>query len=267
MKKKSGIVYKYRNLIDKNHRAMLLKNEVYLSAPNDFNDPFDCKININHHLLDTDEKKEFYIKKGTKENINLLIKNNKNIEEEENKLRKNLRNIDEYQKEYERRNSKYINNSIGVLSLSRRWNSILMWSHYGDYHKGYCIGFDEKVLIDSRCFEYGGDVNYTPDFPEIHPLKNYDVMQKVFWQTHYKAKEWEYEEEFRLTNLYFDKTNEELNRVVNVPENSIAEVIFGLNSEKDNKTEIIKECKSRNIPVYQLFKDNYKFEIKRKLIN
>jgi len=30
----------------------------------------------------------------------------------------------------------------GVLCFSRRWNNILMWSHYADGHKGICLGFD-----------------------------------------------------------------------------------------------------------------------------
>ncbi len=30
----------------------------------------------------------------------------------------------------------------GVLCFSRCWNNILMWSHYGDRHKGICRGFD-----------------------------------------------------------------------------------------------------------------------------
>jgi hypothetical protein len=267
MKKTSDIVYKYRNLNDEYHKNMLLKNEVYLSSPNDFNDPFDCKISLNHHLLDTEEKIETYVKKGTSENIDLLIKNNKNIENEENKLRTRLQNLDEYQKEYERRNSNYVNENIGVFSMSRRWNSILMWSHYGDFHKGYCIGFNEKILIDSKCFEFGGDVNYTNDFPIINPLINYKAEDRVFSQTHYKAKDWEYEEEFRLANLYFDKTEKTSIRIVTVPEKCIVEVILGLNIEEKNKEEIIIECKKRNIPVYQISKDKYKFKIIRKLIN
>jgi hypothetical protein len=31
---------------------------------------------------------------------------------------------------------------LGVLSLSRRWNSSLMWAHYSSSHAGFCVGFD-----------------------------------------------------------------------------------------------------------------------------
>ena len=35
-----------------------------------------------------------------------------------------------------------IDAKLGVLSLSRRWDSSLMWSHYTSSHTGFCVGFD-----------------------------------------------------------------------------------------------------------------------------
>ena len=34
----------------------------------------------------------------------------------------------------------------GVLSLSKSYNHQLLWSHYADSHKGYCVGYDVSVL-------------------------------------------------------------------------------------------------------------------------
>ena len=31
-----------------------------------------------------------------------------------------------------------------------------MWSHYGDFHRGYCIGFDEEKLRNTGFFGKGG---------------------------------------------------------------------------------------------------------------
>jgi hypothetical protein len=38
------IIYKYRNWSDKHHKNVLKKNELYMSSPEEFNDPFDCRI-------------------------------------------------------------------------------------------------------------------------------------------------------------------------------------------------------------------------------
>ena len=36
--------------------------------------------------------------------------------------------------------------ALGVLCLSACDNSILMWSHYADEHKGFCIGFNNSLV-------------------------------------------------------------------------------------------------------------------------
>ncbi len=50
------IVYKYRCWSNTFHKNLLTKNEVFLSSPSVFNDPFDCRIPKNYLLLDNDEK-------------------------------------------------------------------------------------------------------------------------------------------------------------------------------------------------------------------
>ena len=56
--------------------------------------------------------------------------------------------------------------------MSGRWNSILMWSHYGDNHNGFCIGFNEMKMRNNGLFHRGGTVNYSKSFPELNPLSD-----------------------------------------------------------------------------------------------
>lgn len=261
------IVYKYRNWTNDFNKAVLLKREVFLSPPSDFNDPFDCRVTKNHHLLNTNERIEKYIEKGIKGNLEYLKSQNRNIEFEENHLRERLKNLDEYQKHFEAIDIEYTDKYLGVLSLSERWNSILMWSHYGDFHKGYCIGFEEEIMRTSGFFGKGGRVTYTNNLPKIDPIDDGGKIMTSFYQTHFKAKEWEYEEEYRLTKLFFDKPNEEPNRIAVLPDNCIREVIIGLNTSKEHREEIIAFCKKKLIPVYQTQKEQYEFKLKRELIN
>ena len=37
----------------------------------------------------------------------------------------------------------FINRAQGVLSLSRTNDSLLMWAHYADSHRGFVLGLDE----------------------------------------------------------------------------------------------------------------------------
>ena len=115
-------------------------------------------------------------------------------------------------------------------------------------------------------FGKGGPVAYTKDFPELNPLEQEHTMQKSFKQTHNKAKDWEYEKEYRLTNLFFpyQPTNEQ--RVIQVPTEIIEEVNLGMNISQKNKEEIIKECLNKNIKVFQTEKIPFRFELTRKEI-
>ncbi|MBL7103181.1 MAG: DUF2971 domain-containing protein [Bacteroidales bacterium] len=36
------------------------------------------------------------------------------------------------------------NDHYGILSLSAKWDNILIWGHYAEKHKGFCIGFNEE---------------------------------------------------------------------------------------------------------------------------
>ena len=67
------IIYKYRSWNKEFHRNILLKNEVYMSSPNDFNDPFDCRIPKNHFLIDTPEKIEKYVNDGIEKHRDWLV--------------------------------------------------------------------------------------------------------------------------------------------------------------------------------------------------
>ena len=47
---------------------------------------------------------------------------------------------------------KKLKNAVEILSLSRKENDLLMWSHYAGQHKGYCLVYE--VIDDS--YEYSG---------------------------------------------------------------------------------------------------------------
>lgn len=128
MKNLPKTIYKYRNWTSDFHKKVLTLNQLYLSSPSDFNDPFDCRIAKNHYLLDTPEKIEKYIK-GINDHIEFLNKAGRDIENEKKLLRERLNNLDQYQKEFEIIYNENTDRYLGVLSMSGRWNSILMWSH------------------------------------------------------------------------------------------------------------------------------------------
>lgn len=258
------VIYKYRKWNDKYQKRLLTDNELYMSPASLFNDPFDCKIYKNYYLLDTPEKIEEYINRSIENHADWMIENNKNPDEQRKILEERLSNIIKYQVRSEYYDDEYNNKYHGIACFSKRWNSILMWSHYADNHKGFAIGYDEKRMRYSMLFGKGDYVEYSEDFPEIHPHDDHSKVQNL--RTFCKSKEWIYEEEYRFMNLYFDVGGAEADsekRIVKLDDKFIVEIILGVCMPEEYKKEIIKIAKKRNIKVFEVIKVPFKFELEK----
>lgn len=257
------ILYKYRNWSDNYHKKILTENEIFMASPGSFNDPFDCRIPENYHLLDTQEKiDQFieYIESKHKDKLNKLTKSD--IEKNNDKFKKRFDNPEQVQLDHEMHFFQQTDSCYGIFSLARKWNSLLMWSHYGNNHKGFSVGFCEDRMRESKLFGAGFEVNYTKKFPLRNPLKKIDPIEASILQLGYKSIEWKYEEEFRLINLKLDGfTNEE--RTIKYPNDFISEINLGIDIPEKDKKEIIKICDIKKIKVFQLSKEPFMFELKR----
>ena len=76
---------------------------------------------------------------------------------------------------------------FGALCFSREWSNPLLWSHYGDGHRGICLGFgigqDELERI-----------HYVQERPEDETWNPTDDSGPIWWT---KSTHWQYEAEHR----------------------------------------------------------------------
>lgn len=85
--------------------------------------------------------------------------------------------------------------SVGLICTSRTWHNPVMWAHYGDKHKGVCLGFDVPD-------ELPREMKYEPErlrglLDHSKPLMGLDEQTlQIILET--KFKDWEYEREWRL---------------------------------------------------------------------
>lgn len=259
------IIYKYRNWEDVNHRNLLAKNELFLSSPRNLNDPFDCRIIENYiNNLNTKQNKDTYLTSALERDIEYLNENGISIQEAEKVLRERIADPLHYQVRAEYNHREITDKFVGITCFSEKWDSILMWTHYGNNHKGYCVGFDEKRV---RLFIHGKlkRVNYSDQYPELNPmlpqLNSYEL--KYF----YKSYEWEYEKEIRLMKIFENDARQNNNeRIINFKDNFIKEIILGLQINESAKQEIISIAKDKGIPVWQSVKAEFEFKIERYLI-
>ena len=258
-----SLVYKYKNWTEDNHKNVLKKNQLFFTSPKDFNDPFDYKIPHDYSLLNTVEKIDAYLKKKKEYHQSQGSEIDDNFMQMLEKFGWRLRNeSDKVQQEY---NTLYFDGAdihYGVLSLSERWDSILMWSHYGDFHKGYCVGFWEEKMRNS-ILATGGRIYYpqNDEFPKIDPLG--DEIINMVLQSHAKSNDWRYEQEYRLTKIFYPEIPSIKDRIQEIPNIFFAEIIIGLNATAETRNEIVQIGKEKGVKVYQVIKVPFKFAIDR----
>lgn len=187
-------LYKYRTIDEDNVdrvRRIFTDNELYFSSKDQFNDPFDCKFGYSFKASKPEIKKYFM---GT------LNRKRPDLNRQQKKrwIAEQMKRFDLNDPDLERQlveGTDEIISAIGICSLTEVPDDILMWSHYADSHKGFCI----KLLDDEddRFIARAQPVSYTKEYPIVNPVKDDDYlrMEKTLLR---KAKHWEYEKEWRI---------------------------------------------------------------------
>lgn len=135
-------------------------------------------------------------------------------------------------------------------------DSMLMWSHYSDRHRGICLEFDK----DSDLIGMGHQVRYRDTYPELLPqtAKN-DLLELVLT----KSKDWSYEKEFRIIASSLEGPTKLCDEFVLLPEGALTGIILGC--ECTNQLEILSIVKDHcpSIAVKQMVRvpNHYKLTI------
>ena len=160
---------------------------------------------------------------------------------------------------------KRIEEQYAIFSVAEICSDILMWSHYSDKHKGFCVGFDRvrlyEAIDDWRATDVACvilPVDYQQDFPNIVFDDRPNEIEFLNESLTTKAQQWEYEKEHRII------LNGRTNVPVILPNGVIREVIIGAQASETTRTEIIEVVKSSDsgIKLYQarLAKDKFALE-------
>jgi len=247
-------LYKYRKFSTRS-LVSLEQNKFYFSNPDYFNDPFDCSIqpvyskenvedfveDFKYAVMHIKEFTEYlatqYIKKRFNENIETLK--------------------DEMIQYYE----KIILRQVGVFCLSAKNDDLLMWGHYADSHKGFCLEFlkeKDHYFRESKEVDYPENNNY----PEYDWPKNPDEMMAMSEQIILtKARNWVYEEEWRIINSPNKMTEHYRGHERSYAQESLSSVIFGISMPKENRELIRKITSNKNIKYKEAIASNNEFKI------
>jgi hypothetical protein len=200
------LLYKYRKF-DARTLQMLCEHGLHYSNPAKFNDPLDCNLAIYPDLSAYELIKlyEKLLGPGQAEEFNVAIYN---ARKEAAPYGQNIHLPSDVKDRFKQKIADLIAtviqeelNQRGVLSLSGTWESVLMWSHYADEHRGICIEYDTTEMPHEYLARVNDDGSRAVSASDIMKWKEYgdkEAEQRVF-QTHFysKAPEWRYEQEWR----------------------------------------------------------------------
>lgn len=236
--------YKYRPLYQESNdgrkphpftQTIFEKAEIYYSTPNDFNDPYDCNLKL--HVADsTDAEWAEYCDKLATQHPH------RKAQMEDVKTRKLWQTEPALSEEVGNETHK-TNCESSVFCLSKKPNSIPMFSYYADNHRGIAIEFQfsneevpsgipigapahpENLHGIEIIFE---DVKYTSTFPELNYHRLYGKHQLVTNLIFTKHHEWSHEKEMRVFRFGVPASK------VRFDKNALTRVIFGCKSTQDD---------------------------------
>lgn len=236
---------------------------IKVTDPTKFNDPFDCNV----PQLDLDKidllgmlKREYG--KG------LGAVNDPVFLREMNRLRPLFSKMAEEVRQQTSdlaKNWDVLLSHFRVLSLTKRPDNILMWSHYARYHEGAVLKFDAKapafngvlkvrygvgaklmnMFLDAATTDLARLISQNRPDTEVDKKavemsnKNYELLFRYLL---IKRQEWEYEEEYRLIlNANDSRVNHDPQcqlDTVSFEANDLREVIFGANAKAKDIKEV-----------------------------
>jgi hypothetical protein len=258
------LLYRYEKSAD-DRIETLREGKIWMSLPSSFNDPLDCQLRIV-------DKSEFstFKEKRIKRAANVLYEEYGEDGQAwllDDAIVAEIRNWAEGRSEskgkphflelIEQRIQKF-----GVQCFSELVDSPLMWSHYADVHKGFCIEYEYHPLdlAFSKKSEFAmSPAIYTSQLQEFHLnevlFSPKEVAHKLFAT---KSQHWSYEKEQRLIYFPCTATVKECGQKVDLPQGlKVNSIILGINTDPETKETLRDVASEINVEFAQM-QMNYK---------
>ena len=225
--------FKYR-AFNQSSIELFINRELWFAKPDTLNDPFECQMIFDNIL------KSIWSNYPVEDILKTKI---------EEAIKINL-------------------SKAGICSFSQTKKNQLMWSHYADEHRGFCIEFDRKTLVNESLHVGEIEVIYQSDYPHkaifdlLEYLINYnktDISEAMITSIAFiimrtKYTHWSYERELRLTRDHYGSSS--------FSTKSVKSISLGLRmDERDKKTlrELLSTNEWSHVRWFQAQKSTKKF--------
>ena len=158
-------------------------------------------------------------------------------------------------------------NSARICCFSSEDTNLLMWAHYGDGLRGFCIEFDlEALLLENQFDARIIDVNYS-SIPPVLETISYPLANDIYWHaededsdkavdymTDFYSKmlaskplQWQYEKEVRL--IFHSKRVETEGEFYNYPQSAIKAIVIGEKMSEQDRNKIYEILKQKEVKI------------------
>jgi len=239
---KANYILKFRKI---NERLIesLECSQIYFASPDELNDPFDCKVDIEKSLRRAISQSS----DSARETLENILNNDEVITL-----------FKQFQKDIE---------AYGVFSGSHKpaLESSLMWSHYADNHRGICLVYaiptgpneflkqNQIIGIQNVVYGFNQLTEWFKKLPFNKDIHNraFEDMVKMFVKI--KKTDWKYEDEVRMIR--------KSSGIVSIDKSYLQHVCFGLRASEDLIREILAKH-NYNVGYSRMHKDDSDFALR-----
>lgn len=213
-------VYKFKSGLNQYDFESLENNYYWASNVKELNDVFESTVDSTQIDRTFEIMAKMIDKDITSENLELLKTNTNNV----------LANKDLF----------------AIFSTSKDFKNELLWAHYANSHKGFCIEYDLNRLqkVDGEKNVIIQPIKYKSEPPKFNVLDlvcniENQIANKVAFC---KSKAWGYEKELRILTMKHGK--------VQHPFDAITGIYFGINSSEELKKRVKEALKNHSVDFY-----------------
>jgi N-acetylglutamate synthase-like GNAT family acetyltransferase len=277
-------IYKYRS-DNSSARENLKSSTIWLASPDSYNDPYDCLLRFSEPSMTAAFERGLIDPFVTGYKLEIPPDKIEEAKQSTTPLETLSRHITGVGKPgtnpsqmaefFSKVVPKYVQSTVDVLqavrtimkvcSFSSVNDSILMWSHYGSNHQGFCVEYDLSKFDPQDAFLKNlYPVIYSHQLADLTPWAERLVTGKREELTTLfpllgviqKFEGWSYEQEWRYVSY---QENPGPNRVRSMPLPS--RVFIGAKAPSSTTAGLMAICQEKNIGLWQMHMSNDQYEL------
>ena len=236
--------------------AAIKDEKIWFSRPKNFNDPFDCQFDydiksIASSLLRKDADLMRLYSDSIEDKMTIEEAINESVETNKTDFYKQIA---------------LLKQNVAVACFCEKNDSILMWGHYADCHKGICIEYN--------LHDFPKELSFTP-MPVLYSKKTAifrgDISDDIIHEFYIKSLltkslDWAYEKEWRIVRnkAACGEDWKEKGALLK----SVKPTAFYLGCEAEDRiiNDMKKIAKDLNCPLYQMKKAEWEYRLVSEII-